>query len=39
MNAHRVWGGCFVFCNTILVGLVLFFSKKLVNYSFRTLVA
>jgi hypothetical protein len=28
MNAHKVWGGCFVFWNMVLVGLVLFFRKS-----------
>jgi hypothetical protein len=32
MSAHRC-GGCFLFKNMILVGLVFFFSKKLLNHS------
>jgi hypothetical protein len=39
MNVHGCVGGLFLFLNTILVRLVLFFNKKVVNHSFRTSVA
>jgi hypothetical protein len=39
MNVHNCVGGLFSFLKYGLVGLVLFFNKKLENHSFKTLVA